>query len=144
MTSSATFGFNDLFSPCTAFHFELAKKYIAEFELDDRHLIREQFITVNTGSSLLGFGRIREQAGFSELCSLGILPGQRSKGHGQALGLKLIELAQQPLYLACIIPSFFEKLGFAICKDYPLGMREKLDYCRQSLPVPEDYIVMRL
>jgi len=128
--------------PCTPAQFERVKQYIADFELDNRDLDASQFTIATYRNTLLGFGRIREHAGCSELCSLGVIEPERNKGIGRALVAALIPRATQPLYLACIIPHYFEPFGFSICTEYPEAMADKLRYCVEDLPVPEPYYVM--
>lgn len=128
---------------CSSKDFELVKKYIQDFELDNRHLLQSEFLTLKQNDILLGFGRIREFSGFSELLSLGILIDQRSKGYGKLLCEALINKAKSTLYLVCIIPSFFEQFGFKPCIDFPLEIKEKLNYCSANLIVEEKYIVMK-
>jgi len=128
---------------CTPHDFELIKKYISDFELDDRKLQREEFITANNGSGMIGFGRVREFEHCSEICSLGVLTNERKKGIGKLLSRALIEKAEKAIYLVCIIPQYFEPLGFEICKDFPVEMQNKLDYCLDALSVEEEYVVMK-
>lgn len=128
---------------CSAEDFELIKKYIAEFELDDRELQQNEFVTIHDQGLLLGFGRVREYEELSEMCSLGVILNERSKGLGKLLTQALIDKVNKPLYLVCIIPSFFEPFGFEICKNFPPEMQDKLDYCNSSLHVEEEYVVMR-
>jgi N-acetylglutamate synthase-like GNAT family acetyltransferase len=128
---------------CTNALFEEVKAHIGAFELDDRQLLQEEFLTINTSSRLLAFGRIRKFTGFSELCSLGVLEADRLKGFGKKIATALIKKTTQPLFLVCVIPSFFEKLGFIICDEYPDEIREKLEYCVNALPVEQQYVVMR-
>jgi N-acetylglutamate synthase-like GNAT family acetyltransferase len=128
---------------CTPADFELVKTYIREFELDDRQLRPEEFLILYVDGKFAGFGRVREHEGFSEMCSTGILPSERKKGYGALLLKALEKKARQPVYLVCIIPAYFEKLGFEICENYPEGMRDKLNYCITGLPVEEKYVVMR-
>lgn len=117
--------------------------FIEQFELDNRSLSKEQFLKITRQDHLIGFGRIREHAGCSELCSLGIIEPERNKGAGTQLTIELIKKATQPLYLVCIIPGFFERLGFSVCENYPAAIAEKLNYCRTSLPVNEIYVAMK-
>jgi N-acetylglutamate synthase-like GNAT family acetyltransferase len=128
---------------CDEVLFENVKNYIREFELDDRLMEKEQFLTLSKNSELLAFGRIRSHKGFSEICSVGVLEEVRHKGLAKRIVAALIESCGQPLYLVCIIPSFFEPFGFAPCKTFPPEIQEKLDYCTANLIVPEDYVVMR-
>lgn len=130
--------------PCSEKDFESVKNYIQEFELDDRSLVRDEFLVLKEKDEVLGFGRVRRYQDFSEMCSLGIITKNRNKGLGKILSLALIESTKHPLYLVCIIPNYFENLGFSICKDYPIEMQDKLNYCTNSLVVEEPYVVMKL
>lgn len=129
---------------CSESQFEEVKKFIRTFELDNRELKQTEFLVEQKGPELLGFGRIREYNGFSELCSLGVIEHQRLKGIGKKLCQALIKKTNQPLYLVCIIPEYFSSFGFTICNEYPAEIKNKLDYCIGSLPVEETYVVMKL
>jgi N-acetylglutamate synthase-like GNAT family acetyltransferase len=128
---------------CSELEFESVKKYIKEFELDDRMLKQREFLTISDESGLVGFGRLREYGAFWELCSLGVVKPKRAKGFGKKLSKALIEKTTQPIYLVCVIPSFFMKFGFSICTDFPEEIREKLNYCINQLSVEEQYVVMK-
>lgn len=134
---------NNLILPCSAHNFELVKQNIKKFELDDRNLLQEEFLTMTRFNKLIGFGRVREFEGFSEMCSTGIIEEERNKGLGARLLNALEKKAKQQVYLVCIIPDYFKRLGFEVCRDYPDGMQEKLNYCTTGLPVKEKYVVMR-
>lgn len=123
--------------------FETIKKYIWEFELDNRSLEKEQFLVAKQNSTIIGFGRIREYNGCSELCSLGVIEPERNKGVGRELTKHLIQKARQNLYLVCIIPDFFEPLNFKKVTTYPPELTDKVNYCTSELVVPETYVVMR-
>jgi N-acetylglutamate synthase-like GNAT family acetyltransferase len=128
---------------CREADFEAVKQYVHELELDDRKMDFRQFLTMhNEQDQLVGFGRVREYKGFSEMCSLGILRGERSKGLAKEMTAQMIKKATQVTYLVCIMPLFFEEFGFRICDEYPAEIKEKLDYCLDSLAVPEPYVVM--
>lgn len=128
--------------PCGVRRFEEVRQYIQTFELDNRRLRPEDFLIALMDDTLVGFGRVREYGDCSELCSLGVTEPHRCKGIGSMLVRALVQKAQQPLYLVCIIPSFFEPHGFATCAHYPATMQQKLDYCNSALPVAEPYVVM--
>lgn len=127
----------------TSRQFEQICQLIAALELDDRELHSAQFVAATSSGRLSGFGRIRHYKSCSELCSLGVIEPQRHKGIGRLLVNRLIAKASKPLYLVCIIPGFFEPLGFRIIHEYPAEIRDKLEYCREALSVPEEYVVMR-
>lgn len=111
--------------------------------MDDRCLEREQFLVAKYEDEILGFGRIRKHNGCDEFCSLGVVESKRFKGIAKALILARIAISTQPIYLVCIIPEFFESLGFEIVTEYPYVMQDKLDYCMSELTVPEPYVVMK-
>lgn len=123
--------------------FEAIKQLIKLFELDDRCLERGQFLVAKHEDEILGFGRIRKHNGCDEFCSLGVVESKRFKGIAKALILARIAISTQPIYLVCIIPEFFESLGFEIVTDYPDEMQDKLNYCISELTVPEPYVVMK-
>ncbi|MBA2612400.1 MAG: hypothetical protein H0U95_10540 [Bacteroidetes bacterium] len=124
--------------------FDFIKDHISKFELDNRDLQEEQFLIAKSlKNEVLAFGRIRKHKGCDELCSLGVVEKERLKGIGHLLSNDLIKNSQQPLYLVCIIPQFFEPLGFKIVKEYPLELKDKVKYCRGELAVPEEYVVMK-
>ncbi|MFN8117745.1 MAG: GNAT family N-acetyltransferase [Bacteroidia bacterium] len=125
------------------FYFEFIKKYIQDFELDNRQLIKEDFLIALSNDELVGFGRIRNRENCYELCSLGVTEPERLKGIGKQLVQSLIKQAKQPLYLVCIIPEYFEPFGFVVVEEYPEAMQEKLNYCTSELVVPEKYVVMK-
>jgi N-acetylglutamate synthase-like GNAT family acetyltransferase len=129
--------------PCDLKYFKTVKKYIHEFELDDRALHKQQFLVLVKDEKLLAFGRLRQYAHFTEMCSLGVLSQFRNKGMGKKLVQALADAAHQPIYLVCVIPAFFESLGFTRCDVFPCEIREKLEYCVQSLTVPTKYVVMQ-
>lgn len=130
-------------SNCSPHQFELIKKYIAQFELDDRSLHPSQFLVASVNNTIVGFGRIREYTNCAEMCSLGVIVPERHKGVGTELSTALMKKTKLPLYLVCIIPDYFKKLGFEICNQYPSELLDKLNYCTSSLVVPETYVVMK-
>lgn len=111
--------------------------------MDNRELFQEQFLEAVSNDELVGFGRIRKREGCSELCSLGVIEPERLKGVGKQLVRALIQKADEPLFLVCIIPEFFTPFGFKVVSEYPEAMQEKVDYCTSELVVPETYVVMK-
>lgn len=111
--------------------------------MDDRDLHSHQFLVAKENDELIGFGRIRRHHGCDEFCSLGVLESKRFKGIAKELIQARIKIATQSIYLVCIIPDYFESLGFKIVEDYPPEMADKLHYCTSELVVPEKYVVMK-
>lgn len=124
--------------------FDFIKQHIQLFDLDNRDLQFQQFVVAKLQDDIVGFGRIRKHKGCDEFCSLGIIEAYRNQGIAEALILARIELSTQPIYLVCIIPEFFEPLGFTIVTEYPPEILDKLNYCMSELTVPEPYVVMTL
>ena len=116
---------------------------MARFELDGRDMKDSEFLVAKAGEQLLGFGRIRVHSGCDEFCTLGIIESHRSTGIGKMIISAIIKASTQPLYLACIIPSYFEPYGFKIVHDVPFQMKAKLDYCNEALPTGDEYVVMK-
>lgn len=116
--------------------------FIKQYELDNRDLKREQFIVAVCNGELLGFGRLRKHADCMELCSLGVVTPHRMKGIGKAIVEELLRATSQSVYLVCIIPGFFEPLGFRTVEHYPESVKNKISYCAQELAVPETYFAM--
>ena len=102
-----------------------------------------QFLVAKKNDELIGFGRIRKHNGCDEFCSLGVLESKRFNGIAKLLIEARIKIATQPIYLVCIIPNYFEPLGFKTVEDYPPEMADKLNYCTSELVVPEKYVVMK-
>ncbi len=123
--------------------FEEIKKFITLFDLDNRALDSEQFLIAKSNNKLCGFLRMRTHHDCQELSSLGIIESERGKGIGLTLLKKQIELSTKPLFLVCIIPEYFEPLGFQIVSSYPDAIMDKLNYCKNDLAVPEPYVVMQ-
>jgi N-acetylglutamate synthase-like GNAT family acetyltransferase len=124
--------------------FDFIKQHIQLFDLDNRDLQFQQFVVAKLHEDIVGFGRIRKHKGCDEFCSLGIIEPYRNQGIAEALILARIELSTQPIYLVCIIPEFFEPLGFTTVSEYPPEILDKLNYCISELTVPEPYVVMTL
>ncbi|MES2132045.1 MAG: GNAT family N-acetyltransferase [Bacteroidota bacterium] len=118
-------------------------RLIEQFELDNRSLEAGQFLIAADDNEMNGFGRIRKHDTCSELCSLGVVEPRRHKGIGSQLVKELTDKVTGPLYLVCIIPDFFEPLGFSVVKVYPPEIQDKLEYCISALSVPEPYVVMK-
>lgn len=123
--------------------FKLLVQFISEFELDNRTIFCEQFLVGKINNTIVGFGRIRVYNECEELCSLGVIEDERMKGIGKELSIALVKQSTKPLYLVCIIPQFFEPLGFNIVTEYPKELQNKLDYCTNELVVKERYVVMK-
>lgn len=118
--------------------------YIHDFQLDDRELYKEQFTGAYKDNKLVGFGRLKKHEDCTELCSLGVITPLRGQGIGKAIVKELIKQTSDKLFLACIIPEFFQPFGFETVSEIPPSIINKLNYCSQELVVPEKYVAMML
>ncbi|MES2593115.1 MAG: GNAT family N-acetyltransferase [Bacteroidota bacterium] len=119
-------------------------EFIRQFELDNRDLKKDQFTVALRDNELVGFGRLREHTDCFELCSLGVVTSYRRKGIGKAVVIELLKKTTTDIFLVCIIPEFFQPLGFHIVKHYPASIQNKIGYCTEELVVPEMYVAMQL
>ncbi len=115
---------------------------IKEFELDDRCLQKSEFTVASYKGELAGFGRLRKHIDCMELCSVGVLKTLRNKGIGKSLINNLLSKTNGPIYVVSIIPNYFREFNFKLSKQYPLSIKDKLNYCTQELVVLEQYVVM--
>lgn len=134
---------NFIVTHATEQDFSFIKEHIRIFDLDNRDLHYQQFVIAKLNNNIIGFGRIRKHATCDEFCSLGVLNEYRQLGVAKLLINARIKLATQPIYICCIIPDYFKKLGFEIVTEYPTEIIDKYNYCTNSLAVEEPYVVMR-
>jgi len=128
---------------CTPELFAEVKKLVQEFELDNRQMKAEQFITLCEDSLLCGFIRTWDHGTFSEMCTLGVIENKRGYGIAHSLVSSILDKSIHPVYIVTIMPSFFAEYGFTFCSEYPEAINEKLKYCISDLPVEEKYVVMK-
>ena len=117
---------------------------IDEYELDNRNLYKNEFTIALLNNKLVAFGRLREHNDCKELCSIGVIKKHRTQKIGSSLIKHMINNVPAPIYVVCIIPEYFKKFGFKITRNYPLSIKNKMDYCTNDLPVPETYVAMVL
>jgi len=119
--------------------------YVKEYVLDDEELLANQFIVAIHNNKLAGFVRLRHHTDGDELCTLGVIEQYRGKGIGKALVEEVKKKSSGALYLVCIIPIFFDKLGFNVIENnIPASMKRKWTRCTNDYVVEEEYCVMQL
>jgi len=90
---------------------------------------RDQFLVAEEGGRLGGIVAFKIHAGCRELCALGVAPALRGRGIGRRLVLELVGGVRGDVYLATIIPAFFEPLGFERCAVVPRSMVKDDEWC---------------
>ena len=107
-------------------------------------MLSTQFLVYKKLNVILGFGRIKSNKYYDELCSLGVIITERNKTIGKKLVSALIQKSTSELYLVCVIPHYFEPFSFKIVTEFPDLILEKLNFCRKSLAVEDVYVAMKL
>ncbi len=116
--------------------------FINLYALDNRDPHYSQFLVAKYNNTIVGFARIRKHKGCDEFCSLGVVEKNRFNGIAKQLIEARLKIATQPIFLVCVIPNYFKKMGFVVTKNYPPEIADKLNYCNSELNVPEKYVVM--
>ncbi|MCC7302453.1 MAG: GNAT family N-acetyltransferase [Bacteroidia bacterium] len=99
-------------------------------DLDVQNFCIRDFCVVRKGTSIVGFGRLRAYTGFREVATVGVVEEERSRGVGSEVVKRLLEGKQEAIYLTCVIPGFFSRLGFAPVREFPTELIAKYDFCR--------------
>jgi len=109
--------------------FSLAEK----FDLDSVDMDTDNFIVAEENGEIVGIGQLKKFGNDFELCCLGVEANSQKKGIGKELVKALVSISKEAgngnVYLATIIPSYFEKLGFQVVKVFPEFMRKKEEWC---------------
>jgi N-acetylglutamate synthase-like GNAT family acetyltransferase len=109
---------------------ELARKY----DLDYHGMQADDFWVAVAGERIEGICGLKKHPDCLELCSLGVDKSRRGRGLGKRLVLELLKTVPEDLYLATVIPAFFEKFGFEKTDTRPASMLKKADWCRDCRP----------
>ncbi len=104
----------------------LAKKC----DLDYSGMESDSFWVAAEGPKVAGIVGLKEHPDCVELCALGVEEASRGTGLGRKLVSAFMKKAPGEVFLATIIPSFFEKLGFRRVTEIPASMVKKSDWCR--------------
>lgn len=114
------------------------------FDLDMEDVTWQQFLLVKHNNRILGFGRLRPYPVCTEIATVGVVPEERNKGIGSALVKELIRIGPNEIFVTCVIPGFFSRLGFEAVKQYPPVLQKKVDFCKCYNFKDEQIFVMRL
>ena len=125
----------------------LAKK----LDLDCENLDWTQFIIVKRADKIIGFGRLRKYNSNSsqpeecfEIATVGVIAEERKSGIGSIIVKELIKKGPRDIFITCVIPDFFKKLGFHLVKQYPSVLQKKVDFCKSYDFKDDQIFVMKL
>jgi N-acetylglutamate synthase-like GNAT family acetyltransferase len=123
--------------------FEQVKQLVNDFWLDDTGLQPQQFQVLSDNGKVIAFGRLREHADATELCTMGVAGEFQKKGFGKEMVNHLLCRAKCDVYLVTVIPDFFKRLGFDFAEQYPDSIQKKIKMCVTDYHVDEPYFVMK-
>ncbi|HTB32427.1 MAG TPA: GNAT family N-acetyltransferase [Bacteroidia bacterium] len=123
--------------------FEQVKQLVKDFWLDDADMQPGQFGVLSYNGKVIAFGRLREHADATELCTMGVAKDLQGKGLGDKMVKHLQGIAKRNIYLVTVIPDFFKKTGFKITETYPEPLQKKVERCSADFHVGETYHVMK-
>jgi N-acetylglutamate synthase-like GNAT family acetyltransferase len=109
------------------------------FDLDRENISNEQFLVAKRNEKIIGFGRLRKYPECTELATVGVIEEERKNGVGTLVIKELIQYGPPEIFVTCVIPDFFNKLGFQMVKQYPWVLQKKVDFCK-SYNFNEDQI----
>lgn len=100
-----------------------------ELGLDYEEMEKDSYWVAEEAGRILGMVGLKKHADCHELCALGVSPGNRGKGLGRKLVSALLLDADRDIYLATIIPGFFERCGFEKRTRFPASMKKAPEWC---------------
>ncbi len=101
----------------------------AKHHLDYEGMAADDFWVAARGDRVIGICGLKKHPECQELCSLGVEKNFRKMGVGRQLVRALLQETSGDIYLATVIPEFFEKLGFEEAASIPPSMIKKADWC---------------
>ena len=101
-------------------------RMIGEFQLDYEGLQPEQFVVVEDGDVMVGFGRLRIYPDATDLGCVGVLHERRRQGIGKMIVDELIRRGPREIWITTDMPEYFRPVGFVESRDMPESIRQKL------------------
>ncbi len=118
---------------------ELANK----FKLDTEDLSHKDFITAKLNGELIGFGRLKHHTDFDEISTIGVVGSYRKNGIGKKIVSQLMNQTSKKIYLATVIPLFFQKLGFFNTNEIPFQLETKIEQCHSKCHSEKVFILTK-
>lgn len=109
---------------------QLAERY----NLDYSNMEADDFWVAEEQGKIRGICGLKKHLDCLELCSLGVEEKYRHQGLASQLVLALLQEMKGEIYLATIIPEFFEKFRFMKTDHVPSSMIKKSDWCAGCSP----------
>jgi N-acetylglutamate synthase-like GNAT family acetyltransferase len=103
--------------------------FVHRHGMDYAGMEQDEFLLAEDGVRLAGVVALRRHPDCLELCALCVEHADRKMGFGRLLVEGLVRTAGGAVYLATVIPAFFEKYGFARTLEVPRGMKKDAAWC---------------
>jgi|ERR1051326_8069333 N-acetylglutamate synthase-like GNAT family acetyltransferase len=114
------------------------------FDLDVEDFSHEQFLIARKENQIIGFGRLRKYNDCTEVATVGVIHPERNRGVGTSIVKELIQIGPKEIFVTCVIPNFFSRVGFEAVKHYPSVLRKKVDFCKLYNFSEEEIFVMKI
>jgi len=105
------------------------RRIARDCDVDYDDMERDDFLVADESGRLAGIVGLKRHPGGLELVALGVDPARRKSGVGGRLVAALLHGLRQDVYLATVIPDYFERLGFERVAGFPAGMAKDPDWC---------------
>ncbi|OFY95405.1 MAG: hypothetical protein A3K10_06945 [Bacteroidetes bacterium RIFCSPLOWO2_12_FULL_31_6] len=119
------------------------KDLAEKFKLDTENLFYNDFITAKLNGEVIGFGRLKHHTDFDEISTIGVVELYRGSGVGKEIVTRLLNRTSKKIYLATVIPTFFEKLGFLNAKEMPFQLKNKIEQCHSKCHCEKVFILTK-
>ena len=90
---------------------------------------KDEFWVADENGRVLGIVGLKRHPGCLELCALGVDAANPGRGIGGRLVFELLAGVREDVYLATVIPGYFERLGFERRAAFPPSMVKDPDWC---------------
>jgi N-acetylglutamate synthase-like GNAT family acetyltransferase len=97
--------------------------------LDSPGMEDDAFWVAEDNGRIEGVCGLKRHPDCLELCALGVQEGARGRGTGRELAKALLREVQGDIYLATVIPGFFERVGFSRTSEFPRSMAKSGEWC---------------
>ncbi|MBN1939020.1 MAG: GNAT family N-acetyltransferase [Candidatus Aminicenantes bacterium] len=109
--------------------FPIILKLAASLGLDYDGMEHAPFWLAEENGRILGIVSLLAHDDCRELVSLGVSPEARTSGLGRCLIEAVMDAAGTDVYLATVIPGYFERHGFVRTERVPSGMAKDPAWC---------------
>jgi N-acetylglutamate synthase-like GNAT family acetyltransferase len=96
-------------------------------DLDYPGMEVDAFWVAEADGRIAGIVGLKKHPDCLELCGLGVEPAFRGQGLARELVRTLLDSVRADVFLATVIPAFFERCGFSKAADIPRSFSDKWD-----------------